>query len=97
MMLFDAIYTMLFLSLGDVIALQLDCLQCYFDQLKALVNERLKAAAEEIFRIFETTIQDYEEIVVRSKQEADQQRRKGKFPVNDRDTTQVNFSPQTCA
>ncbi|TNN52651.1 hypothetical protein EYF80_037161 [Liparis tanakae] len=46
------------------------------DKLKALVNERLKAAAEEIFRIFETTIQDYEEIVVRSKQEADQQRRK---------------------
>ncbi|XP_034382561.1 zinc finger protein 32-like [Cyclopterus lumpus] len=46
------------------------------DQLKALVNERLKAAAEEIFRIFETTIKDYEEIVFRSKQDVDQQRRK---------------------
>ncbi|XP_068431173.1 gastrula zinc finger protein XlCGF28.1-like [Clinocottus analis] len=46
------------------------------DTLKALVNERLKAAAEEIFRIFETTIKDYEDIVFRSKQEADQQRRK---------------------
>nr|XP_040017990.1 zinc finger protein 835-like [Gasterosteus aculeatus aculeatus] len=42
-------------------------------QLKALVNERLEAAAEEIFRIFETTIRDYEAIVLRSKQEVDQQ------------------------
>ncbi|XP_074469153.1 uncharacterized protein LOC141754153 [Sebastes fasciatus] len=43
------------------------------EKLKALVNERLKAAAEEIFSIFETTIKDYEEIVFRSKQEVDQQ------------------------
>lgn len=42
-------------------------------QLKALVNERLEAAAEAIFRIFETTIRDYEAIVLRSKQEVDQQ------------------------
>ncbi|XP_062417778.1 zinc finger and SCAN domain-containing protein 2-like [Pungitius pungitius] len=42
-------------------------------QLRALVNERLKAAAEEIFRIFETTIKDYEEIILRSQQEVDQQ------------------------
>ncbi|XP_054475389.1 gastrula zinc finger protein XlCGF57.1-like [Anoplopoma fimbria] len=43
------------------------------DKLKALVNQRLQAAAEEIFSIFETTIKDYEEIVYRSKQEAEQQ------------------------
>lgn len=46
------------------------------EKLKALVNERLKAAAEDIFSIFETTIKDYEEIVFRSKQEVDQQRRR---------------------
>ncbi|XP_040895543.1 zinc finger protein 32-like [Toxotes jaculatrix] len=43
-------------------------------QLKALVNERLKAAAEEIFSLFEQTLKDYEEEVFRSKQEIDQQR-----------------------
>ncbi|KAM6950034.1 uncharacterized protein PEZ65_021188 [Lycodopsis pacificus] len=41
------------------------------DKLKAQVNERLKAAAEEIFGIFERTIKDYEEIVL---QQVDQQR-----------------------
>ncbi|GLD58312.1 DNA replication ATP-dependent helicase/nuclease DNA2 [Lates japonicus] len=41
--------------------------------LKALVNERLKAAAEEIFSLFEQTIKDYEEEVFRSKQQIDQQ------------------------
>ncbi|TKS69992.1 Zinc finger protein [Collichthys lucidus] len=45
------------------------------DKLKALVSERLSAAAEEIFSIFEQTIRDYEETVSRSKQELDQQRR----------------------
>lgn len=45
------------------------------EKLKALVNERLKAAAEEIFSIFETTIKDYEENVWRSNQEIEQQRR----------------------
>ncbi|XP_034727499.1 histone-lysine N-methyltransferase PRDM9-like isoform X2 [Etheostoma cragini] len=46
------------------------------EKLKALVHERLKAAAEDIFIIFETTIKDYEEIVFRSKQEFDQQQRR---------------------
>ncbi|XP_029283755.1 zinc finger protein 771-like [Cottoperca gobio] len=46
------------------------------EKLKALVNERLKAAAEEIFSMFETTLKDYEEIVFRSKQEIDQHRRR---------------------
>ncbi|XP_049421610.1 histone-lysine N-methyltransferase PRDM9-like [Epinephelus fuscoguttatus] len=46
------------------------------EKLKALVNERLKAAAEEIFSLFETTLKDYEEIVLRSQQEVDQQRRR---------------------
>lgn len=45
------------------------------DEIKALVNERLTAAAEEIFSIFEQTIKEYEEIAFRSKQEIDQQRR----------------------
>ncbi|XP_039987002.1 zinc finger and SCAN domain-containing protein 2-like [Xiphias gladius] len=44
------------------------------EQLKALVNERLKAAAEEIFSLFEQTLKDYEEEVFRSKQELDQRR-----------------------
>ena len=50
------------------------------EKLKALVNERLKAAAEEIFSIFETTIKDYEEIVFRSKQEVDQQQQEARRP-----------------
>ncbi|XP_029932392.1 zinc finger protein 771-like [Myripristis murdjan] len=45
------------------------------EKLKALVNERLKAAAEEIFDLFERTIKDYEEEVSRSKQETDRPRR----------------------
>ncbi|XP_067447839.1 zinc finger protein OZF-like [Thunnus thynnus] len=44
------------------------------EQLKALVNERLKAAAEEIFSLFEKTIKDYEEEVFRSKREMEQHR-----------------------
>lgn len=43
------------------------------EKLKALVNDRLKAAAEEIFSLFEKTIKEYEEEVFRSKQEAEQQ------------------------
>lgn len=43
-------------------------------QLKALVNERLKAAAEEIFSLFERTIKDYEDEVFRSQQQQQQQR-----------------------
>ncbi|KAG7236009.1 hypothetical protein INR49_001407 [Caranx melampygus] len=43
------------------------------EQLKALVNERLMAAAEEIFSLFERTIKDYEDEVFRSKQQQQQQ------------------------
>lgn len=53
------------------------------DKLKALVSERLTAAAEEVFSIFEQTIKEYEEAVFRSKQQIDHQRSlagwKGKF------------------
>ncbi|XP_056135258.1 zinc finger protein 184-like [Lampris incognitus] len=45
------------------------------DKLKALVSERLKAAAEEICGLFEKTIKDYEEEVSRSMREIDRQRR----------------------
>lgn len=44
------------------------------DELKALVSERLTAAAEEIFSIFEKSIKEYEEIVFLSKQEIKHQR-----------------------
>ncbi|XP_034033544.1 uncharacterized protein LOC117516797 isoform X2 [Thalassophryne amazonica] len=42
--------------------------------LRALVNQRLNAAAEEIFGLFERTIAEYEEELCRSKQENDRQR-----------------------
>ncbi|KAJ4947370.1 hypothetical protein JOQ06_009405 [Pogonophryne albipinna] len=64
------------------------------EKLKALVNERLKAAAEEIFSIFETTIKDYEENVWRSKQEIEQQRRSlagCKAPLQP--SVQVKYAP----
>ncbi|XP_042344865.1 zinc finger protein 397-like [Plectropomus leopardus] len=44
------------------------------EKLKALVNERLKAAAEEIFSIFETALREYEEVVFLSKEDVEQQR-----------------------
>ena len=37
--------------------------------LRALVNERLTAAAQEIFALFERTIAEYEEELCRSKEE----------------------------
>ncbi|XP_069030147.1 zinc finger protein 771-like [Embiotoca jacksoni] len=43
------------------------------EQLKYLVNDRLKAAADEIFSLFEKTIKDYEEEVFCSKQRMAQQ------------------------
>ncbi|XP_030269492.1 zinc finger protein 84-like isoform X1 [Sparus aurata] len=46
------------------------------DKLKAFVNERLSAAADEIFSLFDQTIKEYEEAVFRSKQEVDHQRRR---------------------
>lgn len=62
------------------------------DKLKALVGERLTAAAEEIFSIFEQTIKEYEEAVFRSQQEVEQQRRQPGWRGN---STQVNFSLKT--
>ncbi|XP_029983955.1 zinc finger protein 32-like [Sphaeramia orbicularis] len=56
------------------------------EQLRALVNERLRAAAEEIFRLFEKSIQDYEEEVLRTKQELERQLRlKGPLQFSDQD------------
>ncbi|CAI5645759.1 zinc finger protein 397 [Oreochromis niloticus] len=45
------------------------------EKLRAVVNERLQAAAEEIFNLFEEAVRDYEKEVFRSKQEVEQQRR----------------------
>uniref|UniRef100_A0A665UBG9 C2H2-type domain-containing protein n=1 Tax=Echeneis naucrates TaxID=173247 RepID=A0A665UBG9_ECHNA len=47
-------------------------------ELKSLVQERLRAAAEEIFSLFEQTLKDYEEEVFRFKQQTDLQRWRGK-------------------
>lgn len=45
------------------------------EKLRAVVNERLQAAAEEIFNLFEEAVRDYEKEVLCSKQEVEQQRR----------------------
>lgn len=44
------------------------------NEVKALVRERLTAAAEDIFNIFEKCLKEYEETVLRSRQEQEQQR-----------------------
>lgn len=43
--------------------------------LRLLINQRLSAAAEDIFRVFGRTIAAYEEEISRSKLEIDRQRR----------------------
>ncbi len=43
--------------------------------LRALVNQRLTAAAEEIIGLFERTIAEYEEELCRSKEENERQRK----------------------
>ncbi|XP_041867517.1 zinc finger and BTB domain-containing protein 49-like [Melanotaenia boesemani] len=45
------------------------------EMLRLLINQRLTAAAEEIFGVFGRTIAEYEEEISRSKQEIDRQRR----------------------
>ncbi|XP_023253061.1 zinc finger protein 835-like [Seriola lalandi dorsalis] len=45
------------------------------EMLRVSVSQRLTAAAEEIFRLFETTIAEYEEELCRSKLENERQRR----------------------
>ncbi|KAM3625894.1 uncharacterized protein V6R79_019407 [Siganus canaliculatus] len=52
------------------------------EKVRALLNERLTAAAEEIFTIFEQTIKEYEEMFIRSKQEIDHQRRTGEWKAS---------------
>ncbi|KAK2841814.1 hypothetical protein Q5P01_012014 [Channa striata] len=43
------------------------------EMLRALVNQRLTAVVEEICGVFETTIAEYEDIISRSKKDAEQQ------------------------
>lgn len=45
------------------------------EMLRLLINQRLTAAAEDIFRVFGRTIAEYEEEISRSKVEIDRQRR----------------------
>lgn len=45
------------------------------EMLRLLINQRLTAAAEEIFGVFGRTIAEYEEEISRSKLEIDRQRR----------------------
>ncbi|XP_078123383.1 uncharacterized protein LOC144528581 [Sander vitreus] len=47
---------------------------CKVQMLRALVEQRLTAAAEEIFGLFERTIAEYEEELCRSKEENERQR-----------------------
>ncbi|XP_051246768.1 gastrula zinc finger protein xFG20-1-like isoform X8 [Dicentrarchus labrax] len=48
---------------------------CKVQMLRALVKQRLTAAAEEIFGLFERTIAEYEEELCRSKEENERQRK----------------------
>ncbi|XP_029284285.1 gastrula zinc finger protein xFG20-1-like [Cottoperca gobio] len=48
---------------------------CKVQMLRALVKQRLTAAAEEIFVLFERTIAEYEEELCRSKEENERQRK----------------------
>ncbi|XP_019740131.1 zinc finger protein OZF-like [Hippocampus comes] len=47
---------------------------CKVDILRALLNQRLSAAVEEIFVVFEKTIAEYEEELCRTKEENERQR-----------------------
>ncbi|KAM9839128.1 uncharacterized protein ACBR49_017796 [Aulostomus maculatus] len=47
---------------------------CPVQMLRALVKQRLTAAAEEIFGLFERTIAEYEERLSRSREENERQR-----------------------
>ncbi|XP_054623163.1 zinc finger and SCAN domain-containing protein 2-like isoform X1 [Dunckerocampus dactyliophorus] len=52
-----------------------DCVKmCKVQTLRALVNQRLSAAVEEIFVVFERTIAEYEEELSRAKEENERQR-----------------------
>ncbi|XP_054624402.1 uncharacterized protein LOC129177361 isoform X2 [Dunckerocampus dactyliophorus] len=47
---------------------------CKVQMLRALVNQRLTAAVEEIFQVFQRTIAEYEEELSRTKEENERQR-----------------------
>uniref|UniRef100_A0A8P4K9R2 C2H2-type domain-containing protein n=1 Tax=Dicentrarchus labrax TaxID=13489 RepID=A0A8P4K9R2_DICLA len=58
------------------VAYKADCVKmCKVQMLRALVKQRLTAAAEEIFGLFERTIAEYEEELCRSKEENERQRK----------------------
>lgn len=58
--------------------------------LRVLINERLTAAAEEIFGVFGRTIAEYEEEISRSKLEIDRQRRLLDLSTKPQISLQVN-------
>ncbi|XP_055088226.1 uncharacterized protein LOC117392730 isoform X2 [Periophthalmus magnuspinnatus] len=65
---------------------------CKRRTLRALVQERLTAAAEEIFALFERTIAEYEEELRRSKEE-NQRSLRGPLQTADRDKQLVKPAP----
>lgn len=60
--------------------------------LRLLINQRLTAAAEEIFGVFGRTIAEYEEEISRSKLEIDRQRRLLDLSTTPQISVQVNGS-----
>ncbi|XP_070840657.1 zinc finger protein 771-like [Chaetodon trifascialis] len=62
------------------------------DMLRLLINQRLTAAAEEIFGVFGRTIAEYEEEISRSKLEIDRQRRLLDLSTKPQISVQVNSS-----
>ncbi|XP_041810707.1 histone-lysine N-methyltransferase PRDM9-like [Chelmon rostratus] len=62
------------------------------DMLRLLINQRLTAAAEEIFGVFGRTIAEYEEEISRSKLEIDRQRRLLDLSMKPQISVQVNSS-----
>ncbi|XP_019745790.1 LOW QUALITY PROTEIN: zinc finger protein 271-like [Hippocampus comes] len=73
------------------------CLEmCKVQMLKALVNERLNAAVEEIFGLFERTLVEYEEELCRSKDVIERQRQllNAREPSGRVDATDVQSSQE---
>ncbi|CAJ1084222.1 zinc finger protein 69 homolog B-like [Xyrichtys novacula] len=62
------------------------------EMLRLLINQRLTAAAEEIFGVFGRTIAEYEEEISRSKLEIDRQRRLLELSVTPQISVEVNNS-----
>lgn len=62
------------------------------EMLRLLINQRLTAAAEEIFGVFGRTIAEYEEEISRSKLEIDRQRRLLDLSTTPQISVQVNGS-----